>query len=653
MSSSGSRKRTIRCPYCSKAIESENERKDVFVLRSHANRSLDCNEKRSLLGVSNVSRVGKISRIESDLDSLDAQDGCFEGVTEERESMFDACSGYAYWHDDDCESSSHSPFADDKMHLSSSSTSCTYEDGLSYLQNEEIDTILDELVEVDELKGLLEEGIRIINGSEMEVDKDSSCEVVEDDIEDVRFGQVPLTGSRLTKRECGSNDIKLKQDLINLFFFENMPAKFNRVCGEEVNEEIAIQFLSHIVDLHMSESEADDFLALMDRVISSQTGKFFPMPIRSKTLRRAFLGKADQFFPLEEVNISILPELFQDGDKHDLSPLCKPMIKVEDALALLFLKMNPNDLTKESRPVFEEVNGETQRVYNGFCSGDYPIDIQKLVYEEYGKDGTGRLPLILYFSLWIDSGLMNSTHTRSTTPIVITALNDSSKNSELLGFCAKSLHITDEELDQKLDKKGLKSKSSKQELKKLALRQANWDYINSIIGSFQGRQKESRGFDVQIGLGPMAQYHKVHIVLSNCCGDHPQIHEMTGIKSNACHICKNMFPFNFPISDFNRDAVGSIHGSHPVRDPLEQYVCALRHYQHSLAAVKLSAKLKSSSLTKEEKVTLTTALKTEKAKLKESKELVDQLNSRSGDISPYLLFKDYIRTGIFLFFWCD
>ena len=150
-------------------------------------------------------------RIESDLVSLDAQDGCFEGVTEERETMFDACNGYAYWHDDDCESSSHSPFADDKMHLSSSSTSCIYEDGLSYLQNEEIDTVLDELVEVDELKDLLEEGIRIINGSEMEIDKVSSCEVVEDDIEDVRFGQVPLTGSRMTKKECGSNDIKLKQ----------------------------------------------------------------------------------------------------------------------------------------------------------------------------------------------------------------------------------------------------------------------------------------------------------------------------------------------------------------------------------------------------------------------------------------------------------
>jgi hypothetical protein len=83
-----------------------------------------------------------------------------------------------------------------------------------------------------------------------------------------------------------------------------MPAKFNRVLGEQVDVDAAIQFLDHMVEMHMSESEGDDFLALMDRIVSSQTGKVFPMPIRSKTLKLAFLGKADHFFPLEEKNHS-------------------------------------------------------------------------------------------------------------------------------------------------------------------------------------------------------------------------------------------------------------------------------------------------------------------------------------------------------------
>jgi hypothetical protein len=84
--------------------------------------------------------------------------------------------------------------------------------------------------------------------------------------------------AEMKKHECSNNNIKLKQDLILLFYFDNMPAKFNRVLGEEVDADIAIQCLNHMVELHMSETEGDDFLALMDRIVSKQTGKVFPMP---------------------------------------------------------------------------------------------------------------------------------------------------------------------------------------------------------------------------------------------------------------------------------------------------------------------------------------------------------------------------------------
>jgi len=45
-----------------------------------------------------------------------------------------------------------------------------------------------------------------------------------------------------------------------------------------VDADIAIQCLNHMVELNMSETEGDDFLALMDRIVSKQTGKVFPMP---------------------------------------------------------------------------------------------------------------------------------------------------------------------------------------------------------------------------------------------------------------------------------------------------------------------------------------------------------------------------------------
>jgi hypothetical protein len=44
--------------------------------------------------------------------------------------------------------------------------------------------------------------------------------------------------------------------------------------------DIAIHCLNRMVELHMTEGEGDDFLALMDRFITSHTGEAFPMPMR-------------------------------------------------------------------------------------------------------------------------------------------------------------------------------------------------------------------------------------------------------------------------------------------------------------------------------------------------------------------------------------
>ena len=135
----------------------------------------------------------------------------------------------------------------------------------------------------------------------------------------------------------------------------------------------------------MSEAEGDEFLALMDRIVSSQTGKLFPMPIRAKTLKLAFLGKADHFFPLEETTIQILPQLFEESEKSKarIPPLKKTSILLENALSFLLLKIMPSNLTMESMALHEIVNGKSERLYEGFCSGDYPIEIQELMFRDY------------------------------------------------------------------------------------------------------------------------------------------------------------------------------------------------------------------------------------------------------------------------------
>ena len=113
------------------------------------------------------------------------------------------------------------------------------------------------------------------------------------DFEEEQFDELGNVANdrKLKKADCIPNAIKKKQDLILLFFFDNMPAKFNRVLGEEVDVDSAIQCLDLMVGMHISEAEADNFLAFTDRIVSSKTLKPFAMPIRSKTLYRTFLGK--------------------------------------------------------------------------------------------------------------------------------------------------------------------------------------------------------------------------------------------------------------------------------------------------------------------------------------------------------------------------
>ena len=234
---------------------------------------------------------------------------------------------------------------------------------------------------------------------------------------------------------------------------------------------------------------------------------------------------------------------------------------------------------------------------------------------------------------------------------MLTILNDSAKSSTLVGFCSKKLHISDEEFDILLEKKGVTAKSNRKNMKTLALRQANWDYCYSIIGKFQDRQKKNGGFDVQIGLGGDAEFHKVFFVFTNCNGDHPQIHDLTGIKKDACHVCFNMHPFNFPINDRNRDGFCSAtHFIHTTRNPLHQYNGAAKHAAISIEVLKNQCLLKTKKLPRKEKDEINAKLKRDKEELKLAKGTLDRLNSRSGDITPYLFFKDLIKSGILFLF---
>ena len=88
-------------------------------------------------------------------------------------------------------------------------------------------------------------------------------------------------------------------------------------------------------------------------------------------------------------------------------------------------------------------------IATGYSSGDYPIDVQGWINSDFKSKYYGRKPLPLLISIYIDGCLLNSTHTRSAIPVIITILNDKKKSSTVIGFNYEALPIP---FSQKLTK---------------------------------------------------------------------------------------------------------------------------------------------------------------------------------------------------------
>jgi len=337
----------------------------------------------------------------------------------------------------------------------------------------------------------------------------------------------------LLKHECQSNEIKKRQDLLVYFFYDNFPAKFNRIGGREANVELAMKCLDYVVHQHLTDAEGDKLLELVrEVVVKSNQDSVCPIPMRMKTLRRAFLSKADNFFALKYEKIALLHEYFgntgmetgRKKKKITIPPKRKAYRTLEDALALLLLKMNPEEMLKEMEPAYTTVNGIKERLYSDFSTGDYPIEIQKEVHSRYLVDFKGKKPLVIFLSIFIDGALLNSTKSRSAIPIVVTVLNDTKKNSTVIAFNVNNVHASSEMLEHVLHQLGITAIGRKADLLKQTLRQLNWDLFYVLFGNFYNRQNAVKGYDVQIGLGRNAEFHRVHFVFANLIGDHPQIH---------------------------------------------------------------------------------------------------------------------------------
>jgi len=348
----------------------------------------------------------------------------------------------------------------------------------------------------------------------------------------------------LTRDECEDNDILKLQEIMlsKLYDQRNSSSRFNKVNnGKDVDKLAALKILQYIEEHHLSVVEANEYLQYNHELIEHVTGKPFNMVKSYKTLKRVFLLELDKLIPLCEVTVDLPKEFFHDivGKNNRHLPSLKAVhIPLEAAIAILLLKMSPDDIVSDMKPQYWrgtiEEEDSVERLYTNWCSGKYACDIQRFVRSWWD---TRHIPLVLYVSIFVDGGIMSSSQKRSATPVSIAIQNvRNEKFQSLIGFVPEEGCVSNEILEGLLDEHGI-NKTGRKFIMQHTHRQREWDYLCSTFTPFLNRQANRNGFDVQIGTGANKKFYRIYVQFTNFLGDSPQLHSLAGVCKNACHVC--------------------------------------------------------------------------------------------------------------------
>jgi hypothetical protein len=360
-----------------------------------------------------------------------------------------------------------------------------------------------EFIEED-LEDVVEDAQRVVennDGSDSDADSKNS-----------HYSNEEVTATILRKEECQmeNNDLLKVQLLVQLYLYDQStsPLHFNKVNDGtgEVNKVAALQILQYCEERHMSRTEADEYLKSQHKLIEVVTGKPFDMVKSFKTLKRVFLDTMDRKLPLSYCDIHLPQRFFETCRTQSNNPL--PSLKaayipLEYAIGLLLLKTSPDNIIDNMKAEFwkgldRQGVQSVQRIYTKWSSSKYAVDIQRLIRD---RIDTEIVPLILYFSIFIDKGAMNKGQTRSATQVSISLQNiNGTCCQSLIGFVPDNSGTSPEVLDGLLEEQGV-NKTSRKYILQYTSRQREWDYLQSTITPFLERQETEGGFDAQVGTG--------------------------------------------------------------------------------------------------------------------------------------------------------
>jgi len=511
-----------------------------------------------------------------------------------------------------------------------------------YSDNDSEELSLNEVLELIDVSQFNRTG----GGAAIQVDESEDDEILRGIVID-RVRMDDSTESReglilpdINREECEINDILKVQEILLSHYFDQRtsPFQFNKVNGKcVVDKVIALQMLKYIEENHMSREAADTYIKNQHAIMEQATGKPFNMVKSYKTLKRVFLLNVDKKIPLAYCDIA-LPEQFfgsiRTSANRPLPSLKAAYIPLEVTLATMLLKISPQNVVhtmKKEEFKEKDANGveKVERIYTNWCSSKYACETQELIRE--GADN--RIPLILYMSIFVDGGAMNSSMSRSATPVSIALQNVvNEKYQSLIGFVPEESSVSQEILDGLLVEQGI-NQTSRQYIMQHAGRQRVWDYLHGIITPFLEEQKQSGGFDVQIGTGIEKKYYTVFVVFTNYLADSPQMHLLAGVSTKSCHLCrcksKNLANFRINNCD-HKGEHGTIREVETPRDIKKQVHAGIVHMKEMSAFINKAEGANT---------------RQGQERRKQAKKTLEKLNGYSGHNRAIKIFELLIQNG--------
>jgi hypothetical protein len=358
------------------------------------------------------------------------------------------------------------------------------------------------------------------------------------------------------------------------------PYEFSKVKGREVDWITCLEITTDFIDSNESNLLGDRRLNTTRRALKRETKKSARLPKRISTLIDGFCKYLDENSSIHQWTGDFFNEFLTLAKKQAMRakgirwrPMTGYYIPLESAIAQMLLRLDPDDFDSTIGPCYQKrtnaIGAEVNiRVYNAFNSSKYAMDLQRKINTLCISDIC--MPLLLSIAVWVDKSALNKNMTRKATPVMIYLMNDKTRKPFRIGYAPDEFVNNEECLESILRNENVSQATSvNQDLISEHKRQALIDYINSIFEDFLKGVVLNLGMDVQVGIGPKANYFRVFPVLTHFITDNKQAVELCSVNINHCRMGTLL-----PRTDFSHFQIGEEKTCFPRDMATQRDVCA-------------------------------------------------------------------------------